>query len=297
MEVPSWSIPTCAPGTPRPTARQPETSKTTTHEWPGASAQDLERAYHRRQVDLEHPGLMRQVRQFELRPHSHAVDAGIEGALCPAADDGGIDRGHRRCRSVARVGLGGQRLMHQRREQGGGRSLAVLSVTVIVRTTPLSRQRAGAAHGKWSMSRGVRAPGRQMGARFIVEYLMRIVRYATIFGPPSPDRCHHRRALRGAGGGPAGSQAGRQDDAGRAGGVGAELDLLLLRRGRRWGFEFKCTDAPRTTKSMHVVVDDLGLEHLWVVYPGDREYPLADAITALPLKMIRACVLDPEKVG
>ncbi len=78
---------------------------------------------------------------------------------------------------------------------------------------------------------------------------------------------------------------------------GAELDLLLLRRGRRWGFEFKCTDAPRTTKSMHVVVDDLGLEHLWVVYPGDREYPLADAITALPLKMIRACVLDPEKVG
>ena len=22
--------------------------------------------------------------------------------------------------------------------------------------------------------------------------------------------------------------------------------------------------------SMHVVIDDLGLEHLWVVYPGDR---------------------------
>ena len=64
---------------------------------------------------------------------------------------------------------------------------------------------------------------------------------------------------------------------------GAELDLLLLRRGRRWGFEFKCTDTPRTTKSMHVVLRDLGLEHLWVVYPGDLEYPLADRITALPL--------------
>ena len=75
---------------------------------------------------------------------------------------------------------------------------------------------------------------------------------------------------------------------------GAELDLLLLRRGRRWGFEFKCTDAPRTTKSMHVVIDDLGLEHLWVVYPGDREYPLADAITALPLQKIGACVLGSE---
>lgn len=67
---------------------------------------------------------------------------------------------------------------------------------------------------------------------------------------------------------------------------GAELDLLLLRRGRRWGFEFKCTDAPRTTKSMHIVVRDLGLERLWVVYPGDVEYPLTDTITALPLKRI-----------
>lgn len=72
---------------------------------------------------------------------------------------------------------------------------------------------------------------------------------------------------------------------------GAELDLLLLRHGRRWGFEFKCTDAPRTTKSMHVVTKDLGLEHLWVLYPGDQEYPLADAMTALPLKNIHTLQL------
>jgi len=32
-----------------------------------------------------------------------------------------------------------------------------------------------------------------------------------------------------------------------------------------------------------VVIQDLGLEHLWVVYPGDMEYPLTDRITALPL--------------
>ena len=74
---------------------------------------------------------------------------------------------------------------------------------------------------------------------------------------------------------------------------GAELDLLLLRRGRRWGFEFKCADAPRTTRSMHVVIDDLGLEHLWVVHPGDLKYPLTDAITALPLKNIRDIELRP----
>ena len=64
---------------------------------------------------------------------------------------------------------------------------------------------------------------------------------------------------------------------------GAELDLMLLRGGRRWGFEFKCSDAPRTSRSMHIAIEDLGLEHLWVVYPGDREYPLSERITALPL--------------
>ena len=64
---------------------------------------------------------------------------------------------------------------------------------------------------------------------------------------------------------------------------GAELDLLLLRRGRRWGFEFKCSDAPRTTRAMHIAIDDLGLEHLWVVYPGSLRYPLTQRITALPL--------------
>ena len=75
---------------------------------------------------------------------------------------------------------------------------------------------------------------------------------------------------------------------------GAELDLLLLRRGRRWGFEFKCTDAPRTTRSMHVVMEDLGLEHLWVLYPGDRAYPLTDDITALPLKEVGTIDLVPS---
>lgn len=74
---------------------------------------------------------------------------------------------------------------------------------------------------------------------------------------------------------------------------GAELDLMLVRRGRRWGFEFKCTDAPRTTKSMHIAIADLGLEHLWVVYPGSLEYPLGKKITALPLSSVRELRLRP----
>lgn len=64
---------------------------------------------------------------------------------------------------------------------------------------------------------------------------------------------------------------------------GTELDLLLLRDGKRWGFEFKCVDKPRTSKSMHIAIRDLDLEHLWVIYQGTQSYPLTDSITALPL--------------
>lgn len=64
---------------------------------------------------------------------------------------------------------------------------------------------------------------------------------------------------------------------------GAELDLLLLRRGRRYGFEFKCTDAPSMTRSIHVALEDLQLERLHVVYPGKERYALHTRVEALPL--------------
>jgi hypothetical protein len=34
---------------------------------------------------------------------------------------------------------------------------------------------------------------------------------------------------------------------------------------------------------MHVTLADLGLDHLWVVYPGQQAYPLHERITALPV--------------
>jgi len=67
---------------------------------------------------------------------------------------------------------------------------------------------------------------------------------------------------------------------------GAELDLLLFRKGKRWGFEFKCTDAPSATKAMHIALEDLALERSWVVYPGQASYPLGERITVLPLRDI-----------
>lgn len=67
---------------------------------------------------------------------------------------------------------------------------------------------------------------------------------------------------------------------------GAELDLLVNRGGRRYGFEFKYSDAPSTTKSMRVALADLRLDSLFVVYPGQRRFELDERIIALPLAEI-----------
>ncbi len=64
---------------------------------------------------------------------------------------------------------------------------------------------------------------------------------------------------------------------------GAELDLLVMRGGRRLGFEFKRTSAPRMTRSMHVALADLDLERLYVVYPGSERFPLHERVEALGL--------------
>jgi uncharacterized protein len=64
---------------------------------------------------------------------------------------------------------------------------------------------------------------------------------------------------------------------------GAELDLLLLERGRRIGVEVKYADAPSLTKSMHVARADLGLDRLLVAYPGEVRYALEDWAEVMPV--------------
>jgi len=67
---------------------------------------------------------------------------------------------------------------------------------------------------------------------------------------------------------------------------GAELDLLLVYHGRRYGFEMKLNEAPTLTRSMMVSLEDLGLEGLFVIYPGTRQYPLSERIRAVPLQAL-----------
>lgn len=64
---------------------------------------------------------------------------------------------------------------------------------------------------------------------------------------------------------------------------GAELDLLLFKDGRRIGVEFKRADAPGITPSMRIALHDLQLDRLYVVYPGERRYALAERMEVVPL--------------
>ncbi len=68
----------------------------------------------------------------------------------------------------------------------------------------------------------------------------------------------------------------------------AELDLMVLAKGKRWGFEIKYQDAPTITKSMRIAVQDLRLKRLWVVYPGKTGYPMDENIECVPLRGLRA---------
>ncbi len=69
--------------------------------------------------------------------------------------------------------------------------------------------------------------------------------------------------------------------------AGAEIDLFWQEDGKNWGAEFKYADAPSLTKSMKTALNDLEMSHLWVIYPGNKEYKLSENITVLPLKNIK----------
>lgn len=73
---------------------------------------------------------------------------------------------------------------------------------------------------------------------------------------------------------------------------GAELDLTFVRRGRRYGIEFKFSDAPGVTRSMHVAMQDLQLSRLWVIAPVKARCELAPGIEVCPLPEWSARLMD-----
>ena len=64
----------------------------------------------------------------------------------------------------------------------------------------------------------------------------------------------------------------------------AELDLLIFRAGKPIGFEFKYSNTPSVTTSMKTAIEDLKLDHLYVIHPGKGSFPMAENITCSGLE-------------
>lgn len=75
----------------------------------------------------------------------------------------------------------------------------------------------------------------------------------------------------------------------------AELDLFILHKGQRLGFEIKYGSAVKATASMKLAINDLNLDKLTVIYSGNKRYKLSEKIEAIPLAMfVKEDNLDPQ---
>ena len=72
----------------------------------------------------------------------------------------------------------------------------------------------------------------------------------------------------------------------------AELDLLLVQGDKKTAFEFKYTSTPKVTRSMHSAIEDLELDDLTIVYPGNYTYQLSKTV-----RVTNLLHLVEEKLG
>lgn len=73
---------------------------------------------------------------------------------------------------------------------------------------------------------------------------------------------------------------------------GAEIDLLFTKGGKMYGIEIKRSDAPKLSPSMRIALEDLKLERIAVIYPGDKTYPLHKKIDVIPFHQMTTCLKD-----
>ena len=73
----------------------------------------------------------------------------------------------------------------------------------------------------------------------------------------------------------------------------AELDLLIVQGTKRSAFEFKYTSTPRVTRSMHSALENLKLDRITIVHPGDSDYPLTENVRVAGLRTLAREALDP----
>ena len=67
---------------------------------------------------------------------------------------------------------------------------------------------------------------------------------------------------------------------------GAEIDLVFTKGCRMYGVEVKRADAPVMMPSMRIALEDLALDRIAVIYPGDRRYELHKKVSVIPFDKI-----------
>jgi predicted AAA+ superfamily ATPase len=67
---------------------------------------------------------------------------------------------------------------------------------------------------------------------------------------------------------------------------GAEIDLIFFKGGRMYGVEIKRADAPTMTPSMRIALEDLKLERIAVIYPGEKRYSLHKKVEVVPFETV-----------
>jgi len=68
--------------------------------------------------------------------------------------------------------------------------------------------------------------------------------------------------------------------------TGTELDLLVLKGGKKLGFEIKFSETPKISRSMLSATEDLSLDNLYLIYKGTRIISLDKKIVAIPAHQI-----------
>lgn len=68
---------------------------------------------------------------------------------------------------------------------------------------------------------------------------------------------------------------------------GAELDLFWKQKGKNWGIEVKYSDAPGITQSIRNAIEDLELEHVFIIYCGEKKYQVHEKVTVIPILMLK----------
>ncbi len=68
--------------------------------------------------------------------------------------------------------------------------------------------------------------------------------------------------------------------------AGAELDLVVIRGSKRFGYEMKRSATPKPTRGMHSALCDLRLERIDVIHAGDHTFALGERIRAVALSRL-----------